>query len=146
MRLKVLLCGLVLVTLLPRPLEAQAPPRQVRFTGVIRDGQGDPLVNVLTTLTFAVYREPEDATPLWVESQAVLLDAGGRFTALLGATQAEGLPADLFVSGEARWLGVRAQGRPEIPSHPAGRRSLLAQGGRHGRRREHGALGVRTRN
>jgi hypothetical protein len=115
MKFKVLLCGLVLVTLLPRPLEAQAPPRLVRFTGVVRDGQGDPLVNVLTALTFAIYREPEEATPLWVESQAVLLDAGGRFTALLGATQAEGLPADLFVSGEARWLGVRAQGRPESP-------------------------------
>jgi hypothetical protein len=115
MKLKVLLCGLALVTLLPRPLEAQAPPRLVRFTGVIRDGQGDPLVNVLTTLTFAIYREPEEATPLWAESQAVSLDAVGRFTALLGATQAEGLPADLFVSGEARWLGVRAQGRPEPP-------------------------------
>ena len=114
MRLKVLLCGVVLVTLLPRPLEAQAP-RLVRFTGVIRDVQGDPLVNVMTTLTFAIYREPEDATPLWVESQAALLDAVGRFTALLGATQAEGLPADLFVSGDARWLGVRAQGRPESP-------------------------------
>lgn len=113
MRLKVMLCGLVLVTLLPRPLQAQASPPLVRFTGVIRDGQGVPLVNVLTTLTFAVYPEPEGGPPLWVESQVVSLDTDGRYTVLLGAAQADGLPMDLFASGEARWLGIQAAGQAE---------------------------------
>ena len=74
MKLKVLLCGLLLVTALPAPLRAQAAPRLVRFTGVVRDGQGQPLANVLTTMTFAIYRESEGGTPLWVESQAASLD------------------------------------------------------------------------
>lgn len=115
MKLKVLLCGLLLATALPAPLRAQAAPRLVRFTGVVRDGQGQPLANVLTTMTFAIYRESEGGTPLWVESQAASLDAVGRFTVLLGATQAEGLPVDLFASGEARWLGLQPQGQPESP-------------------------------
>jgi hypothetical protein len=34
---------------------------------------------------------------------------------MLGSTKAEGLPADLFASGEARWLGVQAAGQPEQP-------------------------------
>jgi hypothetical protein len=113
MKLKVLLCGLVLVTLVPGPLEAQSPPPLVRFAGVVRDGQGDPIVNVLTTLTFAIYPEPEGGPPLWVESQVVSLDTDGRYTVLLGAAQAEGLPMGLFASGEARWLGIQAAGQPE---------------------------------
>ncbi len=115
MRLKILLCGLALVTLLPMPLAAQAPPRLVRFTDVIRDGQGAPLVNVLTTLTVAIYRESEGGAPLWLESQAVSLDAEGRYTVLLGATRADGLPADLFAPGEARWLGLQPSGQAESP-------------------------------
>ncbi len=111
MRLKVLLCGLILAVALP--LAAQAPQRLVRFTGVARDGQGAPLANVLTTVTLAIYAGPEEATPLWSESQAAALDGAGRFAVVLGATQADGLPADLFAPGEARWLGIRAAGQPE---------------------------------
>jgi len=33
----------------------------------------------------------------------------------LGETKSEGLPANLFASGEARWLGVQAQGQAEQP-------------------------------
>src|SRR6202050_5201877 len=34
---------------------------------------------------------------------------------MLGSTTSQGLPADLFASGEARWLGVQAQGQTEQP-------------------------------
>jgi hypothetical protein len=34
---------------------------------------------------------------------------------MLGSTTTQGLPAALFSSGEARWLGVQTQGQPEQP-------------------------------
>ena len=37
------------------------------------------------------------------------------YTALLGSTKHEGLPADLFNSEQARWVGVQVQGQPEQP-------------------------------
>ena len=51
----------------------------------------------------------EGGSPLWSESQKVQVDEQGRYTVLLGATQAEGLPLDLFTSGKALWLGVQPQ-------------------------------------
>ena len=40
-------------------------------------------------------------------------DNKGNYTAQLGATRPQGLPLDLFSSGEARWLGVRVNGGEE---------------------------------
>ena len=57
------------------------------------------------------YRQ-EGGAPLWLETQNVALDAKGRYDVLLGAEHAEGVPMDVFTSGEARWLGVQAQGQP----------------------------------
>ena len=33
----------------------------------------------------------------------------------LGSTSSQGLPANVFASGEARWLGVQVQGQAEQP-------------------------------
>jgi hypothetical protein len=66
-------------------------------------------------LHFAIYPEQADATALWQETQTLQLDEQGRYSVLLGAMQAEGLPVELFTSGEARWLGVAAGKLPEQP-------------------------------
>ena len=42
-------------------------------------------------------------------------DASGHYKVQLGATLASGLPADLFASGEARWLEVQAAGQTPQP-------------------------------
>jgi hypothetical protein len=34
---------------------------------------------------------------------------------LLSSTSNEGLPLEIFSSGEARWLGIQVQGQPEQP-------------------------------
>lgn len=52
---------------------------------------------------------------MWLETQNVALDENGRYTVLLGATKRDGLPTELFTSGEARWLGVQPEGQPEQP-------------------------------
>jgi hypothetical protein len=45
----------------------------------------------------------------------VTADEKGSYTALLGATQATGMPAEVFRSDEARWLGVQVQGQAQQP-------------------------------
>ncbi len=66
-------------------------------------------------VTFALYAEETGGAPLWLETQNVQLDNTGHYSALLGATQAEGLPVELFASGQAQWLGVQQQGQAEQP-------------------------------
>jgi hypothetical protein len=87
----------------------QPVPRLVKFTGVVAGVQGT------VGVTFAFYAEQASETPLWTETQRVIVDETGRYAVHLGATRQEGLPLDLFAMGEARWLGVRVEGQAEHP-------------------------------
>jgi hypothetical protein len=89
-------------------------PRLVRFAGSVKGGGGKPQSDV-AGITFSLYTEEEGGAALWMETQNVQLDASGRYRVLLGATQPDGLPAELFSSGEARWLGVQVGSEPEQP-------------------------------
>jgi hypothetical protein len=57
----------------------------------------------------------EGGEPLFTESQMIALDEAGRYKAQLGEANPNGLPADLFSSGEARWLEVQIAGQPTEP-------------------------------
>jgi len=89
-------------------------PRLVNFSGRAADANGKAVAGV-TGVTFAIYRDQQGGAPLWIETQSVSADNKGNFTAQLGATKPEGLPLDLFTSGEARWLGVSLNGATEQP-------------------------------
>jgi hypothetical protein len=89
-------------------------PHLVQFSGTARDLSGQALTGPVE-LHFAIYQEQADATALWQETQTLQVDEQGRYTVLLGATQPEGLPAELFVTGVARWLGIAAGRLPEQP-------------------------------
>ncbi len=95
------------------PVMAQrtAVPNLVQYSGTLPEFAGKPVVGV----TFALYRDEQGGSPIWMETQNVSPDAGGRYIVLLGATRNQGLPTQLFAAGEARWLGVQAEGRPEEP-------------------------------
>jgi len=93
---------------------ASAVPRLVRFSGVAKEAAGEPQSGVVD-LTFSLYREEGGGEALWYESQTVQTDVQGRYTVLLGAMHPDGLPMDLFTSGEARWLGVSVGKLPEQP-------------------------------
>jgi len=97
------------------PASVAAVPRLIKFSGAVRDARGEPLGNVAVRLTFAVYSEQQGGAALWVESQVAQLDEQGHYSVLLGATRADGLPAELFPAGKARWLGVQVEGRDEDP-------------------------------
>jgi hypothetical protein len=81
-------------------------PRLVKFAGAFKDELGNPRTGVVG-VTFALYKGQEGGAALWLETQNVELDEQGRYTVLLGATKSEGLPLELFTSGEPRWLGVQ---------------------------------------
>ena len=103
---------LVLIVLGVGSTSAQTP-RVVRFSGMLRDGAGEPRTGA-ASLTFTIYAEAEGGTPLWSETQAVTLDADGRYAVTLGGTIPEGLPLELFAQGDARWLGVAVDGQTEL--------------------------------
>jgi hypothetical protein len=89
-------------------------PRLVNFSGKAADAQGK-IVSGVAGMTFAIYQEESGGSPLWLETQNVQADAKGNYTAQLGATKPDGLPLDLFTSGDARWLGVTVNGGQEQP-------------------------------
>jgi len=89
-------------------------PTLVNFGGMLTDLNGKPLTGVVG-ITFYLYKDEQGGSPLWIETQNVQPNKTGHYSVMLGSTASQGLPADLFVSGEARWLGVQAQGQPEQP-------------------------------
>ncbi|MGO9084972.1 MAG: tail fiber domain-containing protein [Terriglobales bacterium] len=93
---------------------ASALPRLVRFGGTAKDLNGSPLTGVVG-ITFALYSEQTGGAPLWLETQNVTADSSGHYTALLGSTKSDGLPAELFTSEQARWVGVQVSGQAEQP-------------------------------
>jgi len=89
-------------------------PRLVNFAGKAVDTEGK-IITGIAQATFAIYKDQYEGSPLWLETQNVQGDAKGNYTAQLGATKPEGLPLDLFTSGEARWLGVSINNGSEQP-------------------------------
>src|SRR5580692_1982435 len=89
-------------------------PTLVKFSGSLTDINSKPLSGTVG-VTFLLYKDEQGGAPLWMETQNVTPDKGGHYTAVLGSTTSQGLPTDLFASGDARWLGVQAQGQSEQP-------------------------------
>ena len=91
---------------------AKSVPRLVRFTGALKDLLGNPLTGTVG-VTFTLYKDSEGGSPLWLETQSVEPDGNGNYTVLLGANSPKGLPAELFTSNEACWLGIQVGQQPE---------------------------------
>ena len=81
-------------------------PRVVWFSGAFHPADGQPVAKI-ETVTLAVYADQQGGTPLWEETHTVVMGNDGRYNVLLGSKTADGLPLDLFTTGEPRWLGVR---------------------------------------
>jgi len=106
---------------------AQSPtvtsvPRIVRVTSTFHPADGKPPAAV-ETMTLSIYAEETGGVPLWQETQTVSVNPDGRFTLLLGSTRPEGLPLDLFASGEPLWLAIHVERPGE--SEPGRIRLLL---------------------
>jgi hypothetical protein len=99
------------------PAAASAPtaiPALVPYSGVAINGEGKPFAGEVNA-TFLIYRDEQGGEPLWVESQVAVVDSSGHYKVQLGATNPNGLPSDLFATGEARWLEVQITGEAAQP-------------------------------
>src|SRR4029077_13291286 len=100
----------------PAPSAASAAevPRLIKFSGTLLDAQDRPLAGPVG-VTFALHAQQTGGAALWMETQNVTPDAHGSYTVLLGANSTNGVPAELFASGEARWLEVQVERQAEQP-------------------------------
>ncbi len=94
--------------------EGSSVPSVVQISGTLQNKMGKPLSGVVG-VTFALYQNQLDGAALWMETQNVTANELGQFTALLGGSDPNGLPLELFSSGQARWLGMQPSGRTEQP-------------------------------
>jgi hypothetical protein len=99
---------------------SQGVPHFVKFGGAIKNAaraQGGGVVPI----RFLIYSDSTGGTALWQEVQNAQLDEQGHYEVMLGSTGSEGIPLDLFTSGEPRWLEVQAL----LPGEEAQPRVLL---------------------
>jgi trimeric autotransporter adhesin len=91
-----------------------AVPPLINFSGTLTEANGKPItITGTVAVTFSLYSEQTGGAALWMETQNVQTDSHGNYTVMLGSTSSTGLPAEIFVAGEAHWLGVQVQGQPE---------------------------------
>jgi hypothetical protein len=96
--------------------DAGTVPQLVKFSGTISSNSpGSGASPGTVEVIFALYKGQSGGAPLWQEVQNVTADASGHYTAVLGSRSVSGIPVELFSNGEARWLGVQAEGQPEQP-------------------------------
>ena len=98
---------------------AAGVPHLIRFRGVLKNSPGQ---EAMVGITFSIYADSSGGTPLWQESQNVRVDQQGGYAVLLGMSKLEGVPPELFSSGEPRWLGMQVQ----LPGESERPRTLLA--------------------
>jgi len=91
-----------------------AGPSMVKFTSTLTNSAGKPLSGIVG-VSFSLYAEKVGGTPLWMETQNVRPDKQGLYSVMLGSATAQGLPAEIFAGGGARWLGVQVSGQTEQP-------------------------------
>jgi hypothetical protein len=85
----------------------QGVPHFVKFNGVLKSASTARHGGVIA-VRFTLYGDSTGGTPLWQEVQNTQFDEHGHYEVMLGATGNEGIPMELFTSGEPRWLGVQA--------------------------------------
>jgi hypothetical protein len=95
------------------PGAAHVPP-VIQFSDVARGEDGTPLTGTIQ-ISFSLYNNSRGGKALWSEKQNVTLDDSGRYSIYLGITNTNGVPINLFTSGQAQWLGVQIQGQMEQP-------------------------------
>ncbi|HEY0701619.1 MAG TPA: hypothetical protein VGD60_02530 [Candidatus Acidoferrales bacterium] len=88
-------------------------PRLVQFNGTLKDVAARPVAGV-ASVSFAIYAEQDGGTALWSETQNVLADSNGHYNVLLGSATSNGVPAELFGTGQSRWLGITVARQPEM--------------------------------
>jgi hypothetical protein len=92
-------------------------PRVVKYSSRI----SDPSVTAQgqATLRFSVYAQRDSLQPVWSEVQTVGLNKDGQFSVMLGSKTLNGIPSELFESGQPLWLGIDDSTGTEISARTA---------------------------
>ena len=101
----------------PTPMAASAAtvvPALIPYSGMALGSDGKALTGE-KAVTFLIYKGEQGGEPLFAETQTVTPDPSGQYKAQLGASLSNGIPIDLFASGEARWLEVQIAGEQPQP-------------------------------
>jgi hypothetical protein len=106
--------------------ESFVNPQVIPYAGFLKGQPSSTSVAVI----FSVYGSPNSTNPLWQETQNVLADQNGSYTAILGASHSGGLPASILNATEPQWLGVRVAGEGSEQRAPLVR--PFSYGGTHG--------------
>ena len=99
------------------PIAASAPtavPALIPYSGAVVAPDGKTFAEK-AGVTFQIYKDEVGGEALWTETQTVAVDSTGHYQVQLGAANPNGLPTDLFASGEARWLEVQIAGKAAQP-------------------------------
>jgi hypothetical protein len=102
---------------LAHPIAATAPtavPALVSYSDIVLSNDGKPLASE-TSITYRICNDAQGGEPLFTETQIVAPYPTGHYKVQLGATFANGIPVDLFSTGEARWLEVQIAGQAPQP-------------------------------
>jgi hypothetical protein len=91
-------------------------PHFVKFGGEIKS-ETSLLRSGTVAMKFVIYDDSKAGNALWQEVQNILPDAEGRYEVMLGSTAPDGIPMDIFTSGEPRWLGTQVV-RPGSEEQP----------------------------
>lgn len=89
------------------PACTQMVPHLVKLNGTLKEAVGFARDGTLS-VRFSIYGDSASGTPLWQEVQNTQVDQLGHYEVMLGASVSQGIPADLFATGQPRWLGVQA--------------------------------------
>src|ERR1039457_51088 len=112
----VLLCGFltgISAQQAPTTTPLTTVPRLVRISNSFHPANG-LAASPVEGVTLSIFREELGGVALWQETQNVNVDTEGRYTALMGATLNDGMPLELFTSGEPSWLGVQFNRTGEV--------------------------------
>src|SRR5580658_1906193 len=96
----------------PAPSSPVAPPvsstvpQIIQFSGIVKDGAAT-VPSGTVSITFTLFENEQGGTALWSETDNVQVNAQGNYTALLGSASPDGLPMNLFTTGQAHWLAVK---------------------------------------
>jgi hypothetical protein len=101
-------------SLAAKAVSTSSIPVIVKFSGNIRDF-GGTIPSGYRGATFFLYKDQDGGMPLWMETQTVAIDFQGRFTVILGSTSSNGIPLDVFASGDPRWVGLTLDDGQERP-------------------------------
>src|SRR5689334_16840977 len=82
----------------------QSIPRLITITGVYRPADGKA-PGAVETVTLSIYTDQQGGAPLFQETQQVTVDDRGRYSVVLGAAHADGIPPAIFTAG-GQWLGT----------------------------------------